>query len=169
MKGSQDAVTAFHLRFGFPVGKALSHEDSRSASRDLLALATEVSRFAEATLDKALSSSQSEDADDRLYRAHLILEEASEVLAALAERNEIELADALGDLIYVVLGTAATYDIPLMEVFDEVHRSNMTKSRSKKDPRMKAGKKRSAYSPPDIKQAIQAGRDRQAVSERNSR
>lgn len=39
----------------------------------------------------------------------------------------VGVADAIGDLNYVVQGAALTWGIPAKEVGDEVHRSNMTK------------------------------------------
>jgi predicted HAD superfamily Cof-like phosphohydrolase len=42
--------------------------------------------------------------------------------------DDIEnLAKELCDLIYVILGTAISYGIPLDKCFDEVHKSNMSK------------------------------------------
>lgn len=38
-----------------------------------------------------------------------------------------EAADAFGDLLYVVLGAAVAWGIDIEPVFEEVHRSNMTK------------------------------------------
>jgi predicted HAD superfamily Cof-like phosphohydrolase len=38
-----------------------------------------------------------------------------------------KLAKELADLLYVVLGTAAAYGIPIDDVYREVHRSNMSK------------------------------------------
>jgi Phosphoribosyl-ATP pyrophosphohydrolase len=46
-------------------------------------------------------------------RTRVILEEYAETYVALQERNIIEAADGLADLRYVVLGTAAVYDILL--------------------------------------------------------
>lgn len=43
------------------------------------------------------------------------------------EFNVVKLAKELADLLYVVLGTAAAYGIPIDEVYREVHRSNMSK------------------------------------------
>lgn len=39
----------------------------------------------------------------------------------------VEVADAIGDLLYVVYGAALTFGLPAREVFAEVHRSNTTK------------------------------------------
>jgi predicted HAD superfamily Cof-like phosphohydrolase len=61
---------------------------------------------------------------DRLLREKLILEELRELTEAA---TIVDVADALGDLLYVVLGAAVTYGIDLEPVFKEIHRSNMTK------------------------------------------
>lgn len=66
--------------------------------------------------------------DNRVIRAKLMVSELSEVLDALATRDEVALADGLADLEYVTVGTAVSFMLPLGAVFDEVHRSNMTKS-----------------------------------------
>lgn len=61
-------------------------------------------------------------------RERLIKEELDElVIAALSEPNLVDIADALADLLYVVLGTAVSFGIDIEPVFAEVHRSNMTK------------------------------------------
>jgi len=61
------------------------------------------------------------------FRVRLILEETAELLLALARRDTVEVADALADLEYVVVGTAVQFGIPHDRVFAEVHRSNMSK------------------------------------------
>lgn len=40
---------------------------------------------------------------------------------------QARLTKELADLLYVVYGTAVTFNLPLQEVFEEVHRSNMSK------------------------------------------
>lgn len=65
--------------------------------------------------------------DERLNRAQLMLEEMAELLEAMLLRDPIQMADALADVLYVVYGTAVTYAVPVDEVFQEVHASNMTK------------------------------------------
>lgn len=41
--------------------------------------------------------------------------------------NKKKLTKELSDLMYVVIGTAVTFGLPLEEVFKEVHKSNMSK------------------------------------------
>lgn len=41
--------------------------------------------------------------------------------------NKRKLTKELADILYVVYGTAVTFGLPLQEVFEEVHRSNMSK------------------------------------------
>jgi predicted HAD superfamily Cof-like phosphohydrolase len=60
-------------------------------------------------------------------RINLINEEAKEFENACNDGNLVEIADAIADLLYVVYGAAVTYGISAEDVFNEVHRSNMTK------------------------------------------
>lgn len=67
-------------------------------------------------------------ADDRVtLRRDLIREEWRELLEALHERDIVAVADALGDLLYVIHGMALEFGIPLDEVVSEIHRSNLSK------------------------------------------
>ncbi len=86
-------------------------------------------------------------------RVGLIQEELLEYAVALREGNIVDVADALGDLLYVVLGAAVTHGIDIEPVFDEIHRSNMTKVGGHKD---EAGKwiKPATYEPARIAQII---------------
>lgn len=61
-------------------------------------------------------------------RAKFILEECQEYAEANAAGNLVEVADAIADLAYVVIGAAISHGIDLQPIFDEVHRSNMTKA-----------------------------------------
>lgn len=63
----------------------------------------------------------------RMLRSRLIGNEFSEFLTACNTKNLVEIADALGDLLYVVYGAAVSFGIDLAPVFAEIHRSNMTK------------------------------------------
>lgn len=60
-------------------------------------------------------------------RLSLIREELDELEAGIEEVNIVEIADALGDLLYVVAGAALAFGIPLQRVTEEIHRSNMSK------------------------------------------
>jgi len=90
------------------------------------------------------------NADPRLLRAKLMASELGEVIAALAASDQEDLADGLADLEYVVVGTAVVYDVPLGHVFDEVHKSNMTKSNVAESVRNHSGDrgKGPGYVPP---------------------
>ena len=60
-------------------------------------------------------------------RVELIREELEELKDALKEKDEVEVADALTDLLYVVYGAGHAFGIPLDKCFEEVHASNMSK------------------------------------------
>jgi hypothetical protein len=62
-------------------------------------------------------------------RAHLITEEAREFEQAIKDKDLVESADALIDLLYVVFGSIGELGLSdiCKELFEEVHRSNMTK------------------------------------------
>lgn len=97
-------------------------------------------------------------------RVLLIEEELAELRNAGEVRNLVGIADALGDLLYVVYGAAVTYGIDLEPVFQEIHRSNLSKG----DPqvvRRPDGKilKGEHYSPPRIDQVLAAQLERTAV------
>lgn len=90
----------------------------------------------------------------RLLRARLILEETAELTAAMSEEDPIhEVADALADLLYVVIGTAIVYSIPIKPIFDEVHSSNMSKELGMHG--MKRAIKGTDFHPPDLRKIIE--------------
>lgn len=60
-------------------------------------------------------------------RADLIAEEAAETVAAIRAGDMIETIDGLCDLIYVCIGAAVCFGVPLQPFWDEVHESNMRK------------------------------------------
>ena len=67
------------------------------------------------------------DFNTRELRLELIAEELDELSDAVADRDMIQIADALTDLLYVVYGAGHTFGIDLDECFQEVHASNMSK------------------------------------------
>ena len=60
-------------------------------------------------------------------RLRLLKEEVEEFENAHKNRDKVEMADALADIIYIAVGTANIMNIPLDKVWDEVQRSNMDK------------------------------------------
>ena len=67
------------------------------------------------------------DFNTRELRLELIQEELEEQSDPVADRDMIQIADALTDLLYVVYGAGHSFGIDLDECFEEVHRSNMSK------------------------------------------
>lgn len=68
------------------------------------------------------------DNEEANRRMRFIIEEAEEYREANVAGNLVEVADAIADLAYVVLGAAVSHGIDLQPIFDEVHKSNMTKT-----------------------------------------
>ena len=67
------------------------------------------------------------DFNTRELRLELIAEELDELSDAVADRDMIQIADALTDLLYVIYGAGHSFGIDLDECFQEVHASNMSK------------------------------------------
>mgnify|MGYP002853721868 FL=1 len=62
-----------------------------------------------------------------MLRIKLIEEELSEFKKAINEKNLIEVADAVTDILYVTYGAGHAFGIDLDKCFDEVQKSNMSK------------------------------------------
>ena len=60
-------------------------------------------------------------------RFDLIKEELDELKVALDNKDLLEVADALTDILYVTYGAGHAFGINLDECFDEVQNSNMSK------------------------------------------
>lgn len=98
-------------------------------------------------------------------RMRLIREEFREVMDELLDLvsgggDREKLAKELADLLVVTYGTADVFDIPLQAVFNEVHRSNMSKLGADGKPVLRAdGKvlKGPNYSEADIASVIYGG------------
>ena len=67
------------------------------------------------------------DFNTRELRVDLIQEEVDELVEAISNKDMVEIADALTDILYVVYGAGHTFGIDLDECFTEVHASNMSK------------------------------------------
>ena len=60
-------------------------------------------------------------------RLNLIKEELEELKVAVGQRDLLEVADALTDILYVTYGAGHAFGINLDKCFDEVQKSNMSK------------------------------------------
>ncbi len=60
-------------------------------------------------------------------RLDLIKEELSELTDAMRNKDLLEVADALTDILYVTYGAGHAFGIDLDKCFDEVQNSNMSK------------------------------------------
>ena len=60
-------------------------------------------------------------------RLDLIIEELSELTDAMNNKDLLEVADALTDILYVTYGAGHAFGIDLDKCFDEVQNSNMSK------------------------------------------
>jgi predicted HAD superfamily Cof-like phosphohydrolase len=69
------------------------------------------------------------DLNESLLRYTLLREENEEYLEACKNGNLTEIADALGDILYITFGTLLKHGLghKIEEIFDEIHRSNMSK------------------------------------------
>ncbi len=69
------------------------------------------------------------DENDYMLRFNLIKEENEEYLEACKNNDIIEIADALGDQLYILFGTILKHGLEhkIEDVYDEIHRSNMSK------------------------------------------
>ena len=93
-------------------------------------------------------------------RYNLMKEENEEYLEAAKNKDMIEVADALGDMLYILCGTILSHGMQhkITEVFDEIQRSNMSKLGSDGKPIYREdGKvlKGPSYFKPDIKSVLE--------------
>tara|TARA_B100000161_G_C33494591_1_gene388641 strand:- start:280 stop:669 length:390 start_codon:yes stop_codon:yes gene_type:complete len=106
-------------------------------------------------------SSPKVDVGSEVYmlRYNLMREENDEYLDACRQGDLVEVADALGDQLYILCGTILKHGLQhkIEEVFDEIQRSNMSKLDSNGRPIFREdGKilKGQNYFKPNIKQIL---------------
>ena len=149
MKIEQNEVQEFHEKFGFPVDRDLRREPDgtfpEGFGKGLLFMAKGL---------VPVAIEQGDLGDERMRRCQLMLEELAELICALDDKDPVAAVDALGDCLYVILGTAVTYGLPAEEIFTTIHSSNMSKTRDEGDPRMKAKDLARGYFPPDTTKVL---------------
>lgn len=99
------------------------------------------------------------DADTALLRYKLMREENEEYLEAAQNGDLVEVADALGDMLYILCGTMLSHGMQdkISEVFLEIQESNMSKLGAEGKPIYREdGKvmKGPNYFKPDIKKIL---------------
>ena len=119
MQQTKQLVTEFHQRIGAPVASSprllpCDQGQARKSARLLRDLLT--------AIGEAKTSG-----DELNSRLRLAIEELAEWVEAHADSNLVAAADAWGDRLYVLMGDAVAAGLPVVSIFDEVHRSNMTK------------------------------------------
>ena len=90
-------------------------------------------------------------------RYNLIKEELEELKQAMANKDLLEVADALTDILYVTYGAGHAFGIDLDGCFEEVQNSNMSKLGEDAKPiRIEAGKvmKGPNYYKPDLSKFV---------------
>jgi predicted HAD superfamily Cof-like phosphohydrolase len=94
-------------------------------------------------------------AQQELYM-NLITEEYKETLEAFHEKDVIEVADGLADMVWVIMGMCSSCGIDFEKVWNEVKASNMSKFIDGKAIKNEDGKimKPEAYFRPDIKKVL---------------
>ena len=98
--------------------------------------------------------------DDYLLRFNLMKEENEEYLQAAKSGDLVEIADAIGDMLYILCGTMLKHGLQekMESIFLEIQRSNMSKlDKDGKPIYRKDGKvmKSEMYFKPDIKKIIE--------------
>lgn len=99
--------------------------------------------------------------DEVLLRYKLMREENEEYLEAAQKGDLVEIADALGDQLYILCGTILRHGLQdkIAQVFEEIQRSNMSKlDKDGKPIYREDGKvlKSELYFRPDIKAILEA-------------
>jgi predicted HAD superfamily Cof-like phosphohydrolase len=84
-------------------------------------------------------------------RQGLLLEEFIEYGNAIEDGDLIGMADAIGDIMYLLFGDSIILGLPMDKIFAEIHRSNMTKLidgiQKRDDGKIIKG---NSYEPPDL-------------------
>ena len=80
------------------------------------------------TFSQEVKSKSSLSSDKiNILRINLIEEELEELKQSINQKNLLEVADALTDILYVTYGAGHAFGINLDKCFEEVQKSNMSK------------------------------------------
>jgi len=140
-------VRDFHKRIGATIAES---PQLRLHDRDL---AREMAGEVRGLIGSIQARSGSDDILAK--RTQMALEELAEWIEAHVAEDLTAAADAWADRGYLLFGDAVATGLPVEDVFDEVHRSNMTKSAA--IPSTGKATKSAGYSPPAIALGPTAG------------
>jgi len=98
--------------------------------------------------------------NESFYRLHLMAEELGELMQGINEGDELKTSDGLGDLLYVVIGTAVSYWLPTKEIMQEVCNSNATKATRDPVTNPRLRDKGKNWQRPNFVRALKEGRNR---------
>jgi len=155
----ESMLDEFHDRNGFSAKRLEQHAQSGKIESSVIDMIDDISirlRYTARFIER-MATTQQRRKDDRLYRLYLISEEFAEVCEALSAGDETDLLDGLVDLLYVVLGSIRTFDMPIAASLVEVHRANMSKKRRDPvaNPRMRD---KGDWTPPNLARVLQEAR-----------
>ena len=139
-------VRQFHEVYKLPI---VTDRPDAARERIHMRLSLIAEEFAE-LLGAAYGPQASQIMEDAWAQAQTVDEQA---------RDTVEVADALGDLIYVIYGMALELGIPLSRVLDEIQASNLSKLGADGQPIYREdGKvlKGPDYFPPNISRALES-------------
>lgn len=86
----------------------------------------------------------------------LLREEVNELFQALSDRQLASVADGIGDCLYVLFGMSLAFDLPIEDIFQEIHQSNLSKIADGTNWRADGKVLRSGnYRPPNIEAVIE--------------
>lgn len=105
--------------------------------------------------------------ETKRLRIRLIQEEFDELKEAMASGDLAAVAKEMADLLYVTYGTAVSYGIDMEPVFQEVHRSNLSKVGGYKRADGKWVKP-PTYSPADTNTILEAQRTQLLAASRST-
>jgi predicted HAD superfamily Cof-like phosphohydrolase len=98
------------------------------------------------------------DEDEYILNYKLMLEELNEYLVACQDGDMVEIADAAVDMMYILYGIILRHGLSeiIFDMFEEVHKSNMSKLENGKVLKRTDGKimKGSEYFKPNLKQFL---------------
>ena len=117
-----DKVRIFHKTFEHPVAEQLTTGSFGLRALRIRLIAEELGEFARACGVSLLLSVDAAKGEETDY-----LEVLDRCNASVAP-DIVEMADALGDLDYVIQGANLVFGIPAEAVLDEIQRSNMSKA-----------------------------------------